>query len=467
MPPQYNIYIKIKNFLLLFLILVVATCNSNAQSKVENNDSVNDTIIKQSNQKIKKEKKKDPTQFTSVSTLDTTLHIIVRNIDISRYPKISVVFDVLDMRNNFVSNVTINDVKVNENGNPQIPIEFSLLTNSNRVPVDFIFAIDRTGSMGDKIKAVKVNIDRFVRELRLKGIDYRLGLVIFDDNVTGVREFTDNTELFKSWVDSIEASGGGDEEENALEALRTTTKMNTRQSANKCAVLITDAPYHSYETEKGAFRTQYTANSIASLLDKNDIRVFAIVSPFVYGYTTIAEMTGGKTYDINRPFADILEQFANTLTSLYTITYKTNSEIIPDSMQVQIKVGKRGKPVIKKFALLEVGRKLVIDIHFPSGANKIQQSSNNDIENLAKMLKLKPTIKLKIEGHTDNTGDPGSNILLSIARAESVRSSLIKKGIEADRLTTIGYGLNRPTATNDTEDGKQLNRRTEFVIMQK
>ena len=46
-------------------------------------------------------------------------------------------------------------------------------------------------------------------------------------------------------------------------------------------------------------------------------------------------------------------------------------------MQVQIKVGKRGKPVIKKFALLEVGRKLVIDIHFPSGANKIQQSSNN------------------------------------------------------------------------------------------
>ena len=151
----------------------------------------------------------------------------------------------------------------------------------------------------------------------------------------------------------------------------------------------------------------------------------------------------------------------------YTITYKTNSEIIPDSMQVQIKVGKRGKPVIKKFALLEVGRKLVIDIHFPSGANKIQQSSNNDIENLAKMLKLKPTIKLKIEGHTDNTGDPGSNILLSIARAESVRSSLIKKGIEADRLTTIGYGSNRPTATNDTEDGKQLNRRTEFVIMQK
>ena len=72
--------------------------------------------------------------------------------------------------------------------------------------------------------------------------------------------------MFKSWVDSIEASGGGDEEENALEALRTTTKMNTRQSANKCAVLITDAPYHSYETEKGAFRTQYTANSIASLL---------------------------------------------------------------------------------------------------------------------------------------------------------------------------------------------------------
>lgn len=415
----------------------------------------------------KKKDKKELTQFTSVTPIDSGLQVIVRNIDISRYPKISVVFDVLDKQNNFVHNLTIKDVTVKENGVPQDAVEFSLLTNSNRVPVDFIFAIDRTGSMGDKIKAVKVNVDRFVTQLRSKGIDYRLGLIIFDDNVTGVRELTDNIELFKKWVDSIEASGGGDEEENALEALRAATKMNSRQSANKCVVLITDAPYHSYDTEKGAYRTQFTASSIASMLDRLDFRVFAICSPFVYGYATIADGTGGRIYDINRPFAEILEQFANTLTSLYTISYQTNSSEIPDSLQVQIKVGKRGKPVIRKFAVMEVGRKLVVDILFPSGQSRIQASSAKDIDNLAKMMKSKPTMKLKIEGHTDSSGDDDLNVLLSNARAGEVRNSLLKRGIAADRLVTVGYGSSRPTASNESEEGKRLNRRTEFVIIQK
>jgi len=75
------------------------------------------------------------------------------------------------------------------------------------------------------------------------------------------------------------------------------------------------------------------------------------------------------------------------------------------------------------------------------------------------------TIKVQINGHTDNTGTETRNNQLSIDRAKSVAGYLISKGIDAKRLTWKGFGASKPIADNNTEEGKALNRRTEFVIM--
>jgi outer membrane protein OmpA-like peptidoglycan-associated protein len=75
-----------------------------------------------------------------------------------------------------------------------------------------------------------------------------------------------------------------------------------------------------------------------------------------------------------------------------------------------------------------------------------------------------PTLKIEISGHTDNTGSASLNESLSQQRADAVVNYLKTKGVNAARMTAKGYGSNVPMASNQTEDGRQQNRRTEFEI---
>jgi hypothetical protein len=76
-----------------------------------------------------------------------------------------------------------------------------------------------------------------------------------------------------------------------------------------------------------------------------------------------------------------------------------------------------------------------------------------------------PNLKIEISSHTDSKGANDYNFKLSDNRAKSVVDYLISKGISADRLVSKGYGEEKPIATNDTDEGRQLNRRTEFKIL--
>ena len=71
---------------------------------------------------------------------------------------------------------------------------------------------------------------------------------------------------------------------------------------------------------------------------------------------------------------------------------------------------------------------------------------------------------IELSGHTDNTGEPDFNQQLSEQRAQKVKSYLVDKGINESRLTAIGFGSTRPISSNDTEEGREQNRRTEFRI---
>jgi outer membrane protein OmpA-like peptidoglycan-associated protein len=71
---------------------------------------------------------------------------------------------------------------------------------------------------------------------------------------------------------------------------------------------------------------------------------------------------------------------------------------------------------------------------------------------------------IEVGGHTDNTGDPGSNMQLSQQRADAVRGYLIQQGVNPAMLTAKGYGQTAPRSTNDTEEGRFRNRRIEFTL---
>lgn len=99
------------------------------------------------------------------------------------------------------------------------------------------------------------------------------------------------------------------------------------------------------------------------------------------------------------------------------------------------------------------------------GHDSAQPNSYEDIQYLELLMKENPGMKVEISGHTDNTGDPEYNKLLSQRRADAVKNYLVENGIDEFRITTAGYGMDKPVADNKTRAGRRLNRRTEFKII--
>lgn len=107
-------------------------------------------------------------------------------------------------------------------------------------------------------------------------------------------------------------------------------------------------------------------------------------------------------------------------------------------------------------------------VQFDTAKATIRKVSDPLLDEVANVFKEHPEItKIEIQGHTDNKGTPALNEKLSQARAESVMKALVKRGIDAARMTAKGYGQNKPIATNDTDEGRQQNRRVQFVILEK
>jgi outer membrane protein OmpA-like peptidoglycan-associated protein len=115
---------------------------------------------------------------------------------------------------------------------------------------------------------------------------------------------------------------------------------------------------------------------------------------------------------------------------------------------------------------LEVGKKIVLNnIFYDFDKATLRQESISELERLVSLMKDTPALKIEISSHTDNKGTDDYNQKLSQARAQSVVDYLVSKGIARTRLVAKGYGESQPIATNDTDPGRQMNRRTEFKVL--
>ena len=117
---------------------------------------------------------------------------------------------------------------------------------------------------------------------------------------------------------------------------------------------------------------------------------------------------------------------------------------------------------------IDIGSSIVLrNIFFDFDKSTLRAESVYELTLLTNLLNEMPKLQIEISGHTDNKGSASYNQKLSESRAKAVVDYLVSKGINASRLTYKGYGLEQPIATNDTEDGRQQNRRTEFKIIAK
>ena len=104
---------------------------------------------------------------------------------------------------------------------------------------------------------------------------------------------------------------------------------------------------------------------------------------------------------------------------------------------------------------------------FDTGAATLQPASEEQLTNIAAILKAYPQVKIRIGGYTDNTGDPAANLRLSEDRADNVMAELVRLGIEPARMSAKGYGAENPIADNSTEEGRQKNRRISLRVTDK
>jgi outer membrane protein OmpA-like peptidoglycan-associated protein len=104
------------------------------------------------------------------------------------------------------------------------------------------------------------------------------------------------------------------------------------------------------------------------------------------------------------------------------------------------------------------------DVQFATGSARLLPESFASLDSLAEQLLANTSWKLEINGHTDNQGDPEDNLKLSVKRSKAVFDYLAKKGVPAEGMKYSGKGDSESLEDNETEEGRAINRRVEFVI---
>lgn len=112
---------------------------------------------------------------------------------------------------------------------------------------------------------------------------------------------------------------------------------------------------------------------------------------------------------------------------------------------------------------LQTKGQISLYINFDSGKATIKPDSKSVIDEVVKALQSQPDLKVKVEGHTDNVGNEAANQQLSEDRAKAVMEAVVAAGVDPSRLSSAGFGMSKPIADNNTEEGRAQNRRVELV----
>ncbi len=154
-----------------------------------------------------------------------------------------------------------------------------------------------------------------------------------------------------------------------------------------------------------------------------------------------------------------------------TINFKDGSSLTVGDKSTEAKLYNRltGDYVVPSKDNLKSEDWMVMDrVYFESGGAALTAESQNQVDNIAKLMNEYPNAKLNIGGYTDNTGSDETNLNVSAKRAATVLEELAKKGVAKDRLSSQGFGSKFPVCpANDTPECKAQNRRVDILLIQK
>lgn len=205
--------------------------------------------------------------------------------------------------------------------------------------------------------------------------------------------------------------------------------------------------------------TIIVAGTVTSIQDGKKVSAYILVEDLNTGELIAANKSNSLTgqYLVVLPAGRTYSVSANKEGYFF---YSQSFEVPKTARFQEIKKDIELKPI-------EKGAKVVLNnIFFETGKATLTPQSRLELEKAIELLRVNPSMVIEIGGHTDNVGDDTYNMKLSHDRAKSVRDYLVGGGIISDRVQAKGYGELNPVATNDTEDGRKANRRTEFIILE-
>lgn len=199
-------------------------------------------------------------------------------------------------------------------------------------------------------------------------------------------------------------------------------------------------------------------------LPKTEVEIYDLAANKLYAKTKTDSdgefllcLPLGKDYSLNAQKQNYLfysDNFALKEIRKQNNPFQLNIPLQPIKNELSITEStENAKPIILK------------NVFFATNSSEIRPESHNELNRLKLMLLENPNMRIRINGHTDNEGAEIDNMLLSDRRAQSVMNFLIGNGISADRLEARGFGETIPIASNDSPEGRQQNRRTEFVLI--
>jgi Mg-chelatase subunit ChlD len=336
-------------------------------------------------------------------------------------------------------------------------------TDMEQIPLALAFVLDHSASMGDlRIFSVQNAVSNLVQND--KKPEDAIAVVKYDKQVLLEVPLTKDQDKFMEQFkfSGLQPESGGmsainDALDIAIDALEADITIQ-----NKAVILFTDG------TENGS---KISKPEVIFKARNKGIKLFAIDfgANTSEGYMEdLAKSTGGFYYHIYRTnefnfiFHDIYKRLKNSYCLEYLPSFfgqNTFRMVLCNNTkktEAELTFNHEAKP----------GNSIAVNIFFDPGKSLVKSNQKAEIERILQVITQYPNQKFEIRGHTDDTGNEKTNLILSQKRADAIKTELIKKGIEPKRISAKGLGKQMPVADNKSKEGRLLNRRIELFVIE-
>jgi outer membrane protein OmpA-like peptidoglycan-associated protein len=405
-------------------------------------------------------------------SFDSTQMVISR-IDPYKENKVRLYVHLIEDGNTFLSGAADgNNKKIwcqlidSVNGEEHIVKDFKIRESSkeDRKPQAIAMVMDHSGSMGDnRAKEVQSAVSNFLDISKKK--DDEIALVKYDDSVGVECNLTRDLSELKSKF-KTNGLGSFGKQTATLDGIVAGINQvsNAKSGLDRIVMVFTDGQDN---------KSHYKKDQVISLARKNNVMICAIdygVAISEQFLENIAQATNGtynhiyKAKEFNLVFRDIYLR----LEKYYEIEFE------PEEFghhKVTLKLCPPKKESISSSMEFDnrpyEGLTTILNVNFDTNKDILKKDSYKEIEKMYSMMKKNPSMSIELRGHTDSKGSKEKNLKLSQDRADAVKEALVKKGIDDSRIKSVGYGDTVPIDSNDTEEGRSKNRRTEFLVLTK